>query len=449
MQRYVHGWHIDAIAEHLEAVTRGEISRLYVNVPPGAMKSLMVSVFWPAWEWGPKGLSSTRYVATSHSERLAVRDNLRCRRLIESEWYQARWPIALMGDQNAKTKFENTATGFREAMPFTSLTGSRGDRVLIDDPLSVDDAKSEAKRESVNETFLEAVPTRLNNPDRSAIVVIMQRLHERDVIGVIRAKSLGYEGLVLPMEFESDRRCRTSIGFVDPRVEDGELLFPERFTPEVVARDKAAMGSYAWAGQAQQRPAPREGGMFKRGWFGSIRAIPAGTKFVRGWDLAASTDDGAAYTAGAKVGRMPDGRFVIAHCARERLSASGVEKLMLATAWADGKDCRISFPQDPGQAGKAQAQYLSRQLAGFRVTHSPETGDKATRAEPLSAQAEAGNVDILRTGDVEKDGWIEPFLDELCVFPNGQFKDQTDAATRAFSELVVGNQQCVTIFGTY
>jgi predicted phage terminase large subunit-like protein len=175
--------------------------------------------------------------------------------------------------------------------------------------------------------------------------------------------------------------------------------------------------------------------MFKRPWFGFARSIPANTRFVRGWDLAASIDKNAAYSAGVKIGRQPDGGFIIVDCRRGRLSAGGVERLMVNTANRDGRRCKISLPQDPGQAGKAQAQYLVRQLAGFIVKSSPETGDKVTRAEPLAAQAEAGNVDILRTGDTSIDAWIEPFLDELCVFPGGQYKDQVDAATRAFAEL--------------
>ena len=198
------------------------------------------------------------------SRDLAVRDNLRCRRLIQSEWYQSRWPVVLTGDQNAKTKFENDQTGFREAMAFTSMTGSRGDRIILDDPISVDDANSAAALASAEMTFTEALPTRLNNAT-SAKIVIMQRLHERDTSGIILSRDLGYVHLMLPMEFEADRRCQTQIGFSDPRQEDGELLFPERFPAWQVATLKKQMGSYATAGQFQQRPAPREGGHVSSG----------------------------------------------------------------------------------------------------------------------------------------------------------------------------------------
>lgn len=423
------GWALDAICEHLEAVTRGDVLRLLMNVPPGCMKSLLTGVIWPAWEWGPAGLAEKRFISTAHKQDLAIRDNLKCRRLIQSDWYQARWPIALTSDQNAKTKFENDRTGFREAMAFSSMTGSRGDRVVLDDPLSVDDANSDATLLSAERTFLEALPTRVNN-DRSAIVVIMQRLHERDTSGIILARDLGYTHLCLPMRFEPERACAA-----DKRIKPGELLFPERFSEAAVVALEKTLGSYATAGQLQQRPAPRDGGMFKRHWFGRVEAAPVGTRWVRGWDLAASTGQEAAYTAGVKLGKTPEGRYIIADARRARETAGGVERMIVATAAEDTKACRISLPQDPGQAGKAQAQYLVKQLAGYTAHATPESGDKITRAEPLSAQAEAGNVDILAAGDPDKDRWIEVFMDEITVFPGSKFKDQTDAAARAFMAL--------------
>jgi len=425
------GWSLDAICDHLEAVTNGEVKRLLINVPPGCMKSLLVGVLWPAWEWGPKGRPGTRYLGTAHKQDLGVRDNLKCRRLIQSDWYQARWPMKLTGDQNAKTKFENEHTGFREAMAFGSMTGSRGDRVLLDDPLSVDHANSEADLRAAELTFTEALPTRVNN-DESAIVVIMQRLHEHDTAGIILKRELGYVHLCLPMRFEEERRCATRIGFVDPRTHDGELLFPERFPEETVSNLEKVMGSYAAAGQLQQRPAPREGGMFKKAWFPVVRAVPLGTRFVRGWDLAA-TEGAGDWTAGVKIGRQKNGRFLIADVRRDRLSSAGVERLLINTASQDGYETMISIPQDPGQAGKSQASYYVQQLAGYTIRATPESGSKETRAGPLAAQAEAGNVDIL------EGAWNDAFFDELCIFPNGT-KDQVDAASRAFNELVLGSK---------
>ena len=432
-QEYVHGWHLDAIGEHLEAVTDGQILRLAIAVPPGSMKSLISGVFWPMWEWGPRSLPSTRIIATSHSENLAIRDNLRAKRLVTSDWYQGLWgdTVEITVDQKSKTNFENTATGFRQSSPFTSLTGKRGDRVNIDDPLSVTDAASDQKRETVLEAFTEAVPTRMNNPKSSAIVMIMQRLHENDPIGYAMSRNLGYDYLMIPMEFEPNRRIYTSIGWTDPRTEEGQLMFPERFPREVVERDKEIMGPYASAGQMQQNPIPRKGGMFETERIRVIQHLPIGMKVteVRAWDLA-GTQGAGAYTVGARLAYVHETkRFVVVGMRREKLGGGGVRQMIRSTAAEDGEDTYIVIPQDPGQAGKVQSEDYVADLAGYRVKREPQSGSKETRAEPFSAQVEVGNVDII------EGPWNEAFLNEMRFFPRGAYKDQVDAVSSAFNFL--------------
>lgn len=428
-QPYVHGWHIDAMAEHLEAVTAGQITRLLINIPPGTMKSLMTGVLWPSWEWGPRAMPHVRFIGASHESTLATRDNLRMRRLVTSPWFQRLWPLALTGDQNEKTYFENEATGWRQSCAVKAMTGRRGDRVNWDDPHSVEDAHSKAALTEAERVFSETLPTRLNNPDRSAIVVCMQRLHESDISGLILARELGYEHLCLPMEWEAPRKA-TSIGFVDPRAEVGELLFPERFPREVVDRDKKVMGPYAVAGQFQQRPAPPAGEEFMPDQIGTVDAIPAGSvQWCRGWDLAA-TEGAGDYTAGVKLGRLADGRIIVADVRRAQLGVHKRDAMLKATVQADGHALRQSFPQDPGQAGKVQVSALAALLVGYSLHFSPETGDKVTRARALASQVNAGNVLMLRAP------WNREFIEELRPFPNGLHDDQVDAASRAFAGLL-------------
>lgn len=429
--KLIWNWHLDALCDHLQAITEGRLHpRLLVNVPPGSSKSLIVSVLWQAWEWGPRGLRSMRYLTTAFNEIPVKRDTRKCRDLIRSEWYQALWPEVVLV-RTGETSFANSGTGTREGVPFGSLTSQRGDRLVIDDPHSTETAESPAERAGTTRKFREGAINRLNDQEKSAIVVVMQRLHAEDVSGVILKLKMDFVHLCLPMEFDPARRCRTPI-FEDPRTASHELLDPARFPRATVDRLKRDMGSYAYAGQYDQLPAPREGGLFRRAWFRVVRAIPAGTIFVRGWDFAATDTAQAAYTAGVKIGKQPDGRYIVANSVRDQLSPHAVRVLVLNTASQDGRECRVSLPQDPGQAGKSQAQSFVSLLAGYRVIASPESGDKVTRAEPFSAQAEAGNVDILE-GD-----WNEAYLDELASFPNGQFKDQVDASSRAFDELVFG-----------
>jgi len=431
---YIHGWHLDAICSHLQAVTDGRINRLLINVPPGTMKSLLTSVLWPAWEWGPMERPSLRYLTSSYTEKYVKRDSRRMRDLVQSEWYRSLWPeVELV--RAGEASFANTKTGFREGVPFASLTGGRGDRVIIDDPHSTETAESEAERLNTTRIFRESVPTRLNDPKTSAIIVIMQRLHEDDVSGQIQKLGLGYEHLMLPMEFEPDRRCKTSIGFEDPRTYEGELLFPERFPRSVVDRDKVPMGSYAVAGQFQQRPAPRSGGMFQRGDFEIVDAVPAGGQECRAWDFAASK---------AVPGRSPDwtvglkmkhvgGIFYVQDVRRDRWSPGDVETNLKNTATQDGLTVRIRMPQDPGAAGKSDAATKVKLLAGYDVIVVLPTGEKTVRAKPASAQAEAGNVKLVRGP------WNDTFLDEVCSFPNAQHDDQVDAFADALNELALGS----------
>ena len=430
---YTHGWHISAIAEHLEAVYRGELRRLMIAVPPGTSKSTAVGVFFPMWCWGPMQSPWMRFVGVAHEQTLGVRDNLKCRRLVQSEWFQERWPTPIASDQNEKLNFENSSTGFRAVATPSNITGKRANVVVCDDPISVENANSVVEREKVNQWFAESLPTRLNDPERSAIVLVMQRIHEDDPIGMITSKGWGWDFLMLPMRFEPSRRCETSIGFKDPRTKEGELLFPARFPEHVVAELERTMGAFASAGQLQQRPVPREGAMFKRQWFRTVDAVPAGTRFVRYWDLAATSDQfGAdpAWTAGVLLGMQPDGRYIVADVNRLRAEGVGVRRMIKETARDDGRFVEIGFPQDPGQAGKVQAQDLTNMLAGYLASSTIETGDKITRAEPIAAQAEAGNIDVLKAD------WNSEFFQEITTFPGSRFKDQVDALSGAFSRLM-------------
>jgi predicted phage terminase large subunit-like protein len=428
-QPYIHGWHVDAICEHLEAITDGELTRLLINIPPGTMKSTLTSVFWPAWEWGPKGLPHIRMIGASHEQGLAVRDTRKMRNLISSQWFQERWPIAMTSDQNQKTFYENSSTGWRQACAVASMTGKRGDRVVWDDPHSVEAALSIAHRETALRVFQETLPTRLNNPDSSAIVIVMQRLHESDVSGFILEDDYGYDHLCLPMEFEPERRCTTSLGFTDPRTEDGELLFPERFSRTTVDRDKKVMGSMAVAGQFQQRPAPRGGGFFEWEKLEIVEAAPKKLlQFVRYWDKA-GTDGAGAYTAGVLMAKDREGVFYVLDVVRGQWSAPKREKVIKQTAQTDGVKVKVWVEQEPGSGGKESAESTVKGLAGFRAYAERATGDKALRAEPYSVQVEAGNVKVVAGA------WNKDFIDEHKTFPVGKYKDQIDAASGAFNKL--------------
>jgi phage terminase large subunit-like protein len=263
---FVANWHLEAVCAHLEAVTDGHITRLLINIPPGSMKSLLVSSFWPAWEWGPRSMMSLRYLTTSFAEIAVGRDCRRMRDLILSDWYQKHWPDVVLR-RVGEFSFENSMTGSRDGIPFGSLTSKRGDRLIIDDPHSVIRAESKMERQTTVRKFREGAINRLNDQKRSAIVVVMQRLHSGDIAGEIMDTGMGYTCLVLPMEYESGRHCSTELGFSDPRTLEGELLCSRRWSKEVCDDLKRDMGPVGWASQYQQRPIPRGGGILPyNGW---------------------------------------------------------------------------------------------------------------------------------------------------------------------------------------
>lgn len=448
------------MCDHLQAVTEGRISPWgIINVPPGSSKSMIVSVMWQAWEWGPKGKPSSRFLTSSFEEENVKRDTRKTRDLVLSEWFRTLWPEVL--EENGKlvrageTSFANRHTGTREGVPFVSITGKRGDRLIIDDPHSLKGAESEADREGAVKLFLEGGLNRLNDQTTSSIIIVMQRLHEKDLTGALLANDLGFWHICIPMEFERERLdpasklfiAPTPLGWTDPRRREGELMDPVRMPREAV--EKLKKFAYSYAGQYQQRPAPREGGLFKRGWFRKVRAAPASVN-ARGryWDLAASTEETSPYTAGARVSEL-DGNFYVEDVVRERLSAAGVRKLIKDTAEDDkrlfGPTIRIRLPQDPGQAGKDQAQGFVKMLVGYDARTKPVSGDKVTRATPASAQAEAGNVFLVETGDPARDAWIEPFLEELAGFPAFAYKDQVDAFADAINDLALAPKAATVV----
>lgn len=435
-QPYVHGWHMDAICEHLEAITNGELTRLLINVPPGTSKSTLVSVLWPAWEWGPRNLANKRIISASHEQGLAVRDTLKMRRLIQSEWYQRLWGITLTGDQNQKTYYENDKTGFRQACAVASMTGRRGDTVAWDDPHSSESALSDAHRETAIRVFQETLPTRLNNPDRSAIVIVMQRLHEDDVSGFILKGDYGYEHLCLPMEFEPERRCATSIGFADPRKEEGELLFPERFPREVVERDKKVMGSAAVAGQFQQRPSPRGGGIFKDQWWQYYDTLPR-MEWRGIWaDTAQKAGEKNDYSVLQCWGKSKSGDAYLIDQIRGKWEAP--ELLANARAfWAKhkaGDSALRSFRIEDKVSGTGLIQTLKREGVPVQGIQRLSGQDKVSRAMDAAPSIEAGLVHLPKDAP-----WVSDFLAEARTFPQGKNDDQVDPMCDAIKDIVLGD----------
>lgn len=418
-------WHLDELCDLVQHSQRRPSDNRIVNIPPGSMKSLLMSVMARAWLWARD--PSLRFLTASYSGHLSVRDNVRVRQLVESERFQSMFPnVQLTDDQNQKTKFSTTVGGWSIATSVGGAgTGEHPDYIIIDDPLSALQAESAADRATANNWLDGTISTR--GVTRGVRVwVVMQRLNENDCTQHLLNRG-GYTKTCFPMRFEKENADPR-----DHRTKDGELLWPDLFDEKKVRKLEIALGEYGTAGQLQQRPAPAGGGLFKRIWFENsyVDKIPNSIRRrCRGWDTAA-TQDGGDWTVGVRMSEGADGYFYIEHVVREQLGPAGVESLILSTAMMDGTATAIREEQEGGSAGKSVIFSRARLLKGYAYSHVSLTRNKVLRAQAFRAQCEAGNVRILR-GE-----WTEQFLDELCAFPTGLHDDQVDASSAAFNALL-------------
>ena len=453
-------WHLHAISDHLEAVSNGEIDNLIINIPPGCMKSILVSVAWPAWEW--LNDPSLRYLGASYGADLAIRDAMKCRDIITSDWYQARWPgVQIKRGEDQKLKYALTKGGWRMATSVGGrATGEHPDRKLIDDPHNAKQAESDAERNSALTWFDRTLSTR--GESRGAkTVIVMQRLHESDMTGHVLADNADgeYELLCLPMEYEAkpkttvdmgarDPERQTSIGWRDPREKEGQLLWPEMFADKSVRKLKKRLGEYGSAGQLQQRPAPEGGGILKVDHFQKwphTSKIPSFELVVQSYDTAFTEDTINDPTACSVWGLF---RWKNLKCAMlvdawsEHLSYPKLRTRAIrdwhATYGGDEADPMRSKPRKTDLViveKKASGQSLIQDLNAAQVpffAYNPGNADKISRAHQSAPVLE---LDCLFIPESKKTpghfvSWAQPFVRQLERFPNDQHDDYVDTFTQ-------------------
>lgn len=413
--------HHELICESLMRVFRGECKRLIINIPPRYSKTELAVINFIAWCFGR--IPDCEFIHASYSATLAVNNGAQIRNMIMSDEYRAIFPNTHLAE-TSKANWKTTAGG----VMYSTGTGGTitgfgagkhrhefGGALVLDDLHKADEARSDTMRKNVIDWFQNTLESRKNSID-TPIIIIMQRLHEEDITGWLLGGGNGeaWEHLCLPA--------------ID---ENGKELWAEKHDLETL-RVMERASPYVFAGQYMQRPAPLDGGLFKPDRIEMIDALPEGRiTWVRGWDLGATV--GGDPTAGVRLGRMSNGKFVIVHLAHGDKSPDERDLMLKNTAILDGVKVKISLPQDPGQAGKTQILHLTRLLQGFRVVSSAESGDKITRAEPFASQVNVGNVMMVKAD------WNKIVLDEMRMFPNGKHDDVIDACSRAFSELIGDN----------
>jgi predicted phage terminase large subunit-like protein len=444
---FIESWHIQVICDHLQAITEGHITRLLINIPPRHSKSIIVSVMWGCWEWLSR--PDEKYLSASYSSVLSIRDNLKARRLVQSPWYQERWGdrFSLSGDQSAKQRFENDRTGYRIATSVGgTATGEGGSRLILDDPHGAQDAQSDAMRESAIEWFNMVWSTRLNNPKEDAMVVVMQRLHHKDISGVIQNQVGVWEHVCIPAEYELTKR-KTILGPYDPRTKEGELICPERFGRTEIDSLKVSLGTYGTAGQLQQRPSPAGGGILKTDKF---RLWPCDKEMPDLIWVGQSIDTAfTEKTSGDPTGCQVWGLFeyekrinvLLLDCWNEHLSYPKLKKRVIDDWGAryGGDKKKIMKPSRRADIilvenkGSGQSLLQDLHLSNIpAVPYNPGRADKISRAHMTAPLLENDNWWLLESAKTRGKSrtWCNQMLEQLEQFPAGEHDEMVDCMTQ-------------------
>lgn len=454
---FVDNWHLSILCAYLEAVSRGEIKKLIINVPPGTMKSLCVSVFWPLWEWIFR--PQTKWMYASYDATLSARDGRRMLRVMQGKWFQKRFDPRLTELRPAATDFDNTADGFRFATSVAGkATGRHADIQVVDDPIKPYDMRGSLSLgmtkkaiDAVSVWWKETMSSRRSDPKTFRRVIVMQRLHEDDLAGEMLAEG-GWVHLCLPMRAEPEKTCacrNPECTPEDPRRIDGELLWPERFDEEVVKTDETTgMGPSVAAAQNQQRPTPASGGIFKKSWFRywhntpgmpvpkdpkypcrdtECRVLPEEGTWIQSWDMTFKGTDGTDFVAGGVwLYAPPDAYLVYQVCAR--LSFVETCKTVLEVNRRYPK--AITRLIEDKANGPAVVSILEKKVSGL-VLVNPE-GGKEARGHACSGLFEAGNVFIPHDALAP---WAPAYRGQISTFPRGVNDDMVDQTTQALIRL--------------
>jgi len=416
--RYLDNWHIGLICAHLRACDAGEITRLIINVPPRHLKSICVSVAWPAWRLGHD--PGSRIMAASYSRALSVKHAQDCRLLLAAPWYRRIFPgVELAADQNEKHKLQTTLRGHRIATSVGgAATGEGADVLIVDDPHNPRQALSAAQRSQAPTWFDQTFASRLDDKRRGVIVVVMQRLHERDLTGHLLAKG-GWHHLCLPAEAERDTVI--DFGGIRVRRRRGDLLHAAREGRAEIARAKRELGAYAFAAQYQQRPAPLEGGIVKLAWFRRYREPPAAAaRVIQSWDTAhkaAALNDPTVCGTWAET----ETGYHLLDVVRRRLEYPALKRAARALAAKWRPDAILIEDKASGQS---LIQDLRAETALPVIAVRP-AADKLTRMSTVSPAIEAGRVLLPETAP-----WLDDYEAEMTSFPNSAHDDQVDMTSQ-------------------
>ena len=421
---FLDNWHIQEIAAALEECRRGYAKRLIINVPPRFLKSHCATVAFPAWLLGHN--PSAQIICASYAQELANKHAMDCRSLLASDWYQGLFPTRLSSERQALPEFMTTKKGFRMATSVGGmLTGRGSDHIIIDDPLKPDEALSDVQRKGVNNWFDNTLYSRLNDKRTGCIILIMQRLHEDDLVGhvlgmepwkVIRFPAIAEEDEIHVIQTPYEiRRFRRRVG---------EALHTEREPLEVLNRIREAQGEYNFAGQYQQAPAPLGGGLVKAEWFRTYTTADLPAKFemtVQSWDTANKPTELSDFSVCSSWG-IREKHVYLLHVFRKRLGYPELKRAVREQAEAFGANTILV---EDRASGTQLIQELVNEGVHAIKKYEP-TMDKTMRMHSVTGTIENGFVHLP-----EKAAWLGEYLHELTSFPKSKYDDQADSTSQA------------------
>ena len=441
---YAYNWHIGCVAEHLHAVHEGQLHRLIINIPPRSLKSIMVSVAWPAWLLGKD--PRTRIIAASYAQNLATKHSLDTRLILESEWYGQLFPdTKIADDQNEKANFMTTKRGFRKATSTGgSILGDGADYLIADDLIKADEALSDTVRDSTNRWFDQSFITRMNQPKESRAVVVMQRLHAVDLTGHLIEKGSWH---LLKIPAEARKKVFVKLGEKEWTLEEGELLHPDRLGRAELDTARNDLGEYAYAGQFLQEPVPDGGAEFQVGWYQMFESIQSykGNLYLivdPAGDKKKKTSD---YTAMRLWMLGADRNYYLCHTVRDRLNTTErvnkIFEIQRKFSELSGKPVTVLYKTRSFITEfHSMKERMNQETYHFPLIEVMERGEKNERIRRMIPAAESRRMWIPRTYTYvdhtkKAKDLTQDFLNqEVAMFPMGAHDDMLDADSELFNE---------------
>jgi predicted phage terminase large subunit-like protein len=433
--KFLENWHLEELCHGLEMMLdeKTKVRDLIIALPPRVGKTRILTNFYNCWIWGPKGLPWKKIICASHNEQKAFEEAINTRKILESDFYQERWPLKLTDDQNTKGLFVNSEGGYRLSVGTkTGIQGMSGEVILVDDPISAQDKDSVIELDRVNTWYDKTLSTRRNNTE-SIRIVCQQRLSLNDLIGHIEDKKFKYEQIIFPMTYEGAPRFKSTIGVKDHRKKKGELLWPERFPQyyigQMIADD---LGEEGTASQFQMRPNPLGGNIYRRDFFRErINPEKIIARWIS-WDTA-SVKTGA-FSAATVFDLLPDWKVFVREVYQNKLEIYDLQREIERIAYKY-KDCLNGILIENESDGIQVMQMISQTspdwLAGLIIPITPD-GDKPARAKQSSIWCQNGCVLLPR---ITENDWMFDFESQLFNFPNGKYKDMIDSFSQGINFL--------------